>query len=147
MSPQLAPKNFPRSFLKLLIAGFLLVALPLAVALMFSALNTERLAQQAQNAVFNAAQAARASRSLVNRISSIERIAQQYLVLADPELIADYARIRKSFRVVSVELSRLPLDAEQVAALNRTIDQEHKLHELLVTPPGGKLDARLVRRT
>ena len=147
MSPQLAPKNFPRSFLKLLIAGFLLVALPLAMALMFSALNTERLAQQAQNAVFNAAQAARASRSLVNRISSIERIAQQYIVLADPELIADYARVRKSFRVVSIELSRLPLDAEQVAALNRTIEQEQMLHDLLVAPPDGKLDAKLVGRS
>jgi len=145
MSPQLAPKHFPRSFLKLLVAGFLLVALPLAMALMFSALNTERLAQQAQNAVFNAAQAARASRSLVNRISSIERIAHQYIVLADPELIADYARVRKSFRVVSIELSRLPLDADQVAALNRTIDQEQKLHDLLVAPAGGKLDAKLVR--
>ena len=147
MSTQLEPKNFPRSFLKLLVAGFLLVALPLAMALMFSALNTERLAQQAQNAVFNAAQAARASRSLVNRISSIERIAQQYLVLADPELIADYARVRKSFRIVSIELSRLPLDADQVDALNRTIDQEQKLHDLLVAPAGGKLDAKLVGRS
>jgi len=143
MTPRFAAKNFPRSFLKLLVAGFLLVALPLAGALMFSAVNTERLAQQAQNAVFNAAQAARASRSLVNRISSIERIAQQYVVLADPELIADYARTRKSFQLVTVELSRLPLDGEQVQALNRTIDQERMLYELLST--SARFDAKVVR--
>ncbi len=147
MTPRLAEKSFPRSFLKLLVAGFLLVALPLAAALMFSALNTERLAQQAQNAVFNAAQAARASRSLVNRISSIERIAQQYPVLADPELIADYARTRKSFSLVSVELARLPLDREQLRALNRTIEQERKLYELLVAAAPSKLDAKLVRKS
>ena len=145
MTPRLAEKSFPRSFLKLLAAGFLLVALPLAAALMFSALNTERLAQQAQNAVFNAAQAARASRSLVNRISSIERIAQQYLVQPDPELIADYARTRKSFSAVSVELARLPLDGEQLRALNRTVEQERRLHELLVTPAPSKPDAKRVR--
>jgi len=147
MTSRLAEKSFPRSFLTLLVAGFLLVALPLAAALMFSALNTERLAQQAQNAVFNAAQAARASRSLVNRISSIERIAQQYLVLADPELIADYARTRKSFGLVSVELARLPLDGEQLRALNRTIEQERKLYELLVATATSRLDAKLVRES
>jgi len=141
-----AEKSFPRSFLKLLIAGFLLVALPLAIALMYSAWNTERLAGQAQDAVFNAAQAARASRSLVNRISSIERIAQQYIVLADPELIADYARVRKSFKVVSEELSTLPLDKEQVAALHRTIEQEQGLHDMLVASSPGKLDAKLVAK-
>lgn len=66
MTSILAERNFPRSFLMLLTAGFMLFALPLAGALMYSAWNTERLAGQAQNAVFNAAQAARVSRSLVN---------------------------------------------------------------------------------
>jgi two-component system sensor histidine kinase GlrK len=94
--------------------------------------------------VFNAAQAARASRSLVNRISSIERIAQQYMVLADPELIADYARVRKSFKLVSSELSLLPLDEEQLAALNRTIDQEQKLYDMLIATPSKQLDPKLV---
>ncbi|MGE5129484.1 MAG: hypothetical protein ACM3IK_07630, partial [Sphingomonadaceae bacterium] len=56
---------YPRSFLGLLLAGFTLVALPLVGALAYSAWHTERLAQQSGNAVFNAAQAARASRSLV----------------------------------------------------------------------------------
>jgi len=139
-------KGFPRSFLKLLVAGFLLVALPLTAALMYSAWNTGRLAEQAQNAVFDAAQASRASRSLVNRIGSIERIAQQYHVLADPELVAEYARTRKSFRQVSGELFRLPLDAGQLRALNRTIGQEQQLFELLTATPRAALDAAQVRK-
>ncbi len=136
--------SYPRSFLTLLVAGFLAVALPLAGALLYSAWNTERLAAQARNAVFNAAQAARGSRSLVNRINSIERVAQQYLVLADAELAADYARIRRSFKQVSGELSKLPLDEEQLVALTRTIEQEQRLYELLTAAPRGRPDARQV---
>src|SRR5712671_3243246 len=75
---------YPRSFLGLLLAGFTMVALPLVGALAYSAWNTERLADQSRSAVFSASQAARASRSLVNRIGSIERLAQQVAVLNDP---------------------------------------------------------------
>jgi len=140
----LAERSYPRSFLGLLVAGFLLVALPLAGALMYSAWNAERLAEQARTAVFNAAQAARGSRSLVNRINSIERFAQQYLVFPDAELLADYDRVRKSFRFVSLELSRLPLDEEQLGALNRTIEREQKLYDLLTATLRGKTDAKAV---
>jgi len=59
---------YPRSFLGLLLTGFTVVALPLVGALAYSAWNTERLAEQSRTAVFSASQAARASRSLVNRI-------------------------------------------------------------------------------
>ena len=84
---------YPRSFLGLLLAGFTLVILPLVGALAYSAWNTERLASKSRTAVFNASQAARASRSLVDRIAAIERVAQQMALLNDPELANDYARV------------------------------------------------------
>ena len=65
---------YPRSFLGLLLAGFTLVILPLVGALAYSAFSTERLAGKSRTAVFNASQAARASRSLVDRIAAIERV-------------------------------------------------------------------------
>jgi two-component system sensor histidine kinase GlrK len=83
---------YPRSFLALLLAGFTLVILPLVGALGYSAWNTERLAVKSRTAVFNASQAARASRSLVDRIAAIERVAQQIALLDDPALEIDYAR-------------------------------------------------------
>src|SRR3982751_5419654 len=89
---------YPRSFLGLLLAGFTLVMVPLVGALAYSAWNTERLAGQSRTAVFNASQAARASRSLVERIGSIERLAQQVAVLDDPEILVGYARVHRSFR-------------------------------------------------
>jgi len=135
---------YPRSFLGLLLAGFTLVALPLAGALAYSAWNTERLAEQSRNAVFSAAQAARASRSLVNRIGSIERLAQQVTVLADPVLMDDYARVHRSFKQVAQELSQLPLDSRQLVALNRTVKQEQSLYDQLTSKPRNKLDPRTV---
>jgi two-component system, NtrC family, sensor histidine kinase GlrK len=136
--------RYPRSFLGLLLAGFTLVALPLVGALAYSAWHTERLAEQSRNAVYSASQAARASRSLVNRIGSIERLAQQMLVVDDEQLAADYDRVHRSFLQVSGELLLLPLDGQQMAALNKTVEQERGLYKLLTEQPRAALDPHRV---
>jgi len=144
MAARLVP--YPRSFLGLLLTGFTLVAVPLVGALAYSAWNTERLAEQSRSAVFSASQAARASRSLVNRIGSIERLAQQVATLEDSELTADYQRVHGSFRLVANELMQLPLDDAQRAALVKTVAQEQHLYERLSARAGGRLDAREIGR-
>jgi two-component system sensor histidine kinase GlrK len=123
---------YPRSFLGLCLASFMLVATPLIAALAYSAWHSEQLAEQSRNAVFNASQAARASRTLANRIGSIERIAQQLTVLKDPTLAADLGRVRAGFRQVADELLQLPLEEAQRSALTKTIAQEQGLYDLLV---------------
>src|SRR5881392_2616827 len=135
---------YPRSFLGLLLTGFTLVMLPLVGALAYAAWNTERLAGLSRSAVFNASQAARASRSLVDRIGAIERVAQQIAVLNDPELAVDYARIHRSFKQLADEIGQLPLDHSQVAALARTVEQEQSLYDLLTEQPRRKLDTTIV---
>src|SRR5947208_11263084 len=135
---------YPRSFLGLLLTAFTLVMLPLVGALAYSAWNTERLAGLSRSAVFNASQAARASRSLVDRIAAIERVAQQIAVLNDPELAVDYARIHRSFKQLAEEIGQLPLDDGQVAALTRTVDQEQSLYDLLTEQPRPKIDTKVV---
>ena len=94
----LSALRYPRSFLGLLVAAFLLVALPLIGTLLYSAWHTERLTEQSRSAVSGASAAARASRSLVSRIGSIERLALQLAVLPDAQLRADFARAHESFR-------------------------------------------------
>jgi len=138
--------GYPRSFLGLLLAGFTLVALPLVGALAYSAWNTERLTEQSRNAVYSASQAARASRSLVNRIGSIERLAQQMAVVNDSELAADYVRVHRSFKQVADELMLLPLDQQQLVALKKTVEQEQDLYDSLSVQPWRKGDARRVGR-
>ena len=135
---------YPRSFLALLLTGFTLVMIPLVGALAYSAWNTERLAGLSRSAVFNASQAARASRSLVDRIAAIERVAQQMAVLNDPELAVDYARVHRSFKQLADEIAQLPLDESQAAALTRTVDQEQSLYDLLTEHPRPKLDRNAV---
>ena len=122
---------YPRSFLGLCLASFTLVAAPLVAALAYSAWHSERLAEQSRSAVFNASQAARASRTLANRIGSIERLAQQMAVLDDPALAADLRRVHASFRQVAEELAQLPLEEQQLAALRRTVAQEQVLFDAL----------------
>jgi two-component system sensor histidine kinase GlrK len=132
--------TYPRSFLGLLLAGFTLVALPLIGALAYSAWNTERLAGQSRSAVFNASQAARASRSLVERIGTIERLAQQAAVLDDPELLQGYARVHRSFRQLAEEIGLLPLDDAQIGALNRAVSHEQALYDLLTSVPRTRVE-------
>ena len=141
--------GYPRSFLGLLLAGFTLVALPLVGALAYSAWHTERLAEQSRSAVYSASQAARASRSLVNRIGSIERLVQQMTLVDDPDLGADFLRVHRSFRQVADELFLLPLDQQQLVALKKTVEQEQSLHDLVATlglQPRRKLDPRRMAR-
>src|SRR2546423_2865977 len=137
---------YPRSFLGLLLTGFTLVMMPLVGALAYSAWNTERLAGLSRSAVFNASQAARASRSLVDRIGANERVAQQMAVLNDPELAVDYARIHRSFRQLAEEIAQLPLDDSQAAALARTVEQEQGIYDLLTEQPRRKLDTKIVNQ-
>src|SRR5687767_12824904 len=95
---------YPRSFLGLLLAAFTLVAAPLIGVLAYAAWNTERLAGQSRTAVFNASEASRASRALLERTGNIERLAQQSLLLDDPEIGASYARVHRNFRQIAGEI-------------------------------------------
>jgi two-component system sensor histidine kinase GlrK len=142
MAARLVP--YPRSFLGLLLTGFTLVAVPLVGALAYSAWHTERLAEESTSAVYSASQAARASRSLVNRIGSIERLAQQVALLEGSEVAADYARVHGSFKQVVAELMQLPLDEVQRAALLKTVTQEQDLYDQLAKRPRPRLDPRRI---
>src|ERR671918_945500 len=135
---------YPRSFLGLLLAGFTLVILPLVGALAYSAWNTERLAGKSRTAGVNASQAARASRSLVDRIAAIERVAQQMALLNDSELALDYARVHRSFKQLATEIAQLPLDEAQSQALRVTVEHEQNLYELLTDSSRPRLDSQAI---
>src|ERR1700741_3881247 len=131
---------YPRSFLGLCLASFMLVGAPLVAALAYSAWHSERLAERSRSAVFNASQAARASRTLVNRIGPRERLAT---LDTRGGLDSDLGRVHASFRQVAQELLQLPLEDDQRTALQKTMAQEQALYELLVVP---KAPARTASR-
>lgn len=133
---------YPKSFLKLLLAGFVLVSLPLVVALVNAAISVQRLAGVSESAVDQAAQAARSSRLLMEQVLSMERLVRQFVILDDAGLLDDYDKVRANFKRTTSDLSLLPLDEGQLAELNRTIDHEQTLYGSLSVPDAGREDGR-----
>ena len=111
---------YPRSFLKFILLGFLLVSLPLVYALAELILSLDRLQSQAQQAVTQAAEAGRASRQFYEHSVTLERIVRQYLILDDGALLEDYAPHPPGIPPAARALSQLPLEPAQAATLGRT---------------------------
>ena len=128
---------YPRSFFKLLLLALAVVALPLILAFVNAALYVERLADQSQTVVVQAAQAARGSRLLMEQVTTLERAVRQYIILGDAAILENYENLRRRFKANASDLSQLPLDEPQLRELNRTIDKEQSLFELLRAQPPG----------
>jgi two-component system sensor histidine kinase GlrK len=125
---------YPRSFLKFILLGFLLVSLPLVYALAELILSLDRLESQGRQEVVQAAQAGRTSRLLYEQATTLERVARQHLILEDPALLDEYARLRDDFRQTTRQLAALPLEPGSQAALDKLADRESRLHKLLAAP-------------
>jgi len=125
---------YPRSFLKFILLGFLLVSLPLVYALGELILSLDQLQTQGREAVQQAAEAGRASHQLFEQAVTLERIVRQHVILEDNALLEDYGRVREEFRGTAVQLALLPLDPEPLAALDALTDSESRLHKLLTAP-------------
>ncbi|MCC7325622.1 MAG: hypothetical protein IT521_02305 [Burkholderiales bacterium] len=146
---------YPRSFLKFILLGFLLVSLPLVYALGELVLSLDRLATQSRQEVLQASAAGRSSRLLFEQVTTLERLARQQIILEDPALLDDYGRMRQDFRETTRQLSLLPLEPKQLAALDQIRERENHLHQILISQQRSPKDvaqladgyANLVERT
>jgi len=128
---------YPRSFLKFILLGFLLVSLPLVYALAELILSLDRLESQGRQEVLQAAQAGRTSRQLYEQATTLERVARQQLILEDAALLDEYGRLREEFRLTTQQLGALPLEPSGQAVLEKLADRESRLHKLLLSPQPG----------
>ena len=117
-------RYYPRSFPRLLLTGFALVALPLIFALINNAVSVDQLANRSQNAVYLAVQATQNGRRLAQQLNALERTARQMVILGDQSLLDNYAANRRQFEQVAAEFANLPLDAEQKRALDDIVRGE-----------------------
>lgn len=124
---------YPRSFLKLILLGFLLVSVPLLWALAESVFNLDRLAAQSRQAVVQAEQTGRAARQFLEQATALERVVRQYFIFEDVSLLEDYARIRVGFRRTADQLQALPLEEKPRQDLLRLIATEQELYAQLRT--------------
>src|ERR1035437_8182536 len=126
--------GYPRSFLKLLLVGFSLVALPLIVALITSAISVDRLCRRSQTAGYQAVQATQSSRRLIELVTAMERSARQIVILNDRSLLDDYKIIRSQFEEIAAQFRNLPFDAGQRADLDAIVAIEQQIFDALANP-------------
>jgi len=78
------------SIKKLTLLGFSLVALPLVIALVYSATQINQLANQSEDAIFNTAEVTETNKLLSELLVKMERYASQSIVLKNDELSDNY---------------------------------------------------------
>jgi len=128
-------RYYPRSFLKLLLIGFTLVALPLMFALINNAVSVDRLANRSQRAVQQAVNATQAGRRLTEVLTTMERTARQMVILGDQSLLGAYDVARGELARTAAQFGSLPFDVEQRAALDRILNDEAEIHAALSAAP------------
>src|SRR3990172_3626340 len=126
-----AASYYPRSFLKLLLVGFTLVALPLVFALITSSVAVDRIASRSQTAVYQAVQATQSSRRLSELLTALERSARQIVILNDRSLLDAYKAVRTRFLRAVAQFADLPFDAGQRADLEAIVKTEQQIFDAL----------------
>ncbi|HUO81793.1 MAG TPA: HAMP domain-containing sensor histidine kinase [Gammaproteobacteria bacterium] len=97
----------PKSLFGLILIGFALVAVPLLAAVLWAAVYMDRLAERSEALIVNGVQATRASRLIVEQITSLERNARLYQVLNDPGMLNLYVAKHSELKDTIESLSRL----------------------------------------
>src|SRR5262245_56314535 len=122
---------YPRSFPVMLGVGLALIALPLVFALINNAVTVDRLANRSQNAVYQAVRATQSSRRLAELITALERTARQTVILGDPTMLDAYQANRRRLDSAVAAISRLPLDSDQLHALEEIGREEKQIIAVL----------------
>src|SRR5215203_5212345 len=122
---------YPGSFLKLLLVAFSLVALPLVVALITSAIAVDQLANRSESAVYQAVRATQSSRRLSELLAIMERSARQIVILNDRSLLSAYRISRTQFEETTAQFAQLPFDVDQRTELDAIIATEQQIYDTL----------------
>jgi len=125
----------PKSILRLLLVGFVLVILPLIVALIHATYSVDQLVAQGQRALFATVRATQSSQVLVESISDMERNARQYKVLGDIALLEVYQENHQIFLDTVNRLTGLNLPVQQRQRLDRVIELEDSIKDALISFP------------
>lgn len=123
--------QWPTSILQLTLIGFLVVSLPLIVALMFAVHQVDGLAGKGRRVVLDTAQAVSAGRIIVEQVSAMERSAHQFRILGDQSFYLHYVNRRAEFKQAIAILDALDLDDSQRQRLNHLIGLEQDLYATL----------------
>ncbi len=121
----------PKSIRRLLLVGFVLVVVPLMVALIHATYEVDRLVARGQRALFATVRATQSSQLLLETITDMERNALQYKILGDERLLQVYRENHQKFidtakKLTALNLSDLPHDRLQMM-----MQVENEISEIL----------------
>lgn len=108
--------------------GFLLVTLPLVMALLSGLLSMSEYTEKSQRALFQTVRANEGGRTLLERLISMERGIRQYQVLKDPELLPVYRQHHNAFVAVAQGLQFYDLASELRIPLVGLLEAEEGLY-------------------
>ena len=121
--------NYPRSFLKLILAGFALAVIPLVLALVYNAFAVRRLADHSERTLYQAVQATQASRSLIEYVTAMERSVRQFVIVGEPSVLQGYAMAHERFVETAERLNTYRLEGAQRGTLSILIGAETNLFQ------------------
>jgi two-component system sensor histidine kinase GlrK len=136
--------TYPRSFLSLLLIGFVIVAAPLVVALVVNAIGFERLASLSEQSVLSAVKVTQASRALTANVTGLERAARQYALAGEAPFLEAYRANRTAFQASLRAIDEMPLSGAQRTEVAAIAAVEDEIHTALSgAPPSLELSLRL----
>ena len=119
-----------RSILQLILVSFIVVTVPLIVALVTAAIYVDRLSKHAQRSVFETVAATQSSRMLVEHLTAMERSARQFQVLGDRALLEVYSERHALFLQIARDLQEL--SPSQREAIEAMAARERRIRDLLI---------------
>jgi len=119
----------PKSILQLILVGFVVVTVPLILALVTAAAYVDRLTKHGQRSVFDAVNATQSSLMLLEHVTDMERNARQYQVLGDHALFDVYKSQHAQFQGAVKELRKLDLSKRQDTLIAKLVDQEQDIYQ------------------
>jgi two-component system sensor histidine kinase GlrK len=135
---------YPRSFLRLILLGWLLPVLPLLAAIAFASLSLNEVAARSAEAVRQASLTARLGWEMPAHLGQMERNLRQYELLRDRSLLDDYAAARREWRQSAQEFAHIPLLAPLAGNIGEMLATEEAAHARLATAGPAPLRETLV---
>ena len=122
---------YPRSLMRMLVIGNIVVILPLVAAVVYAAVTVDDLALHSETVVQETASVAALSRDMREDLAHMTRLMGQFETLRDPSLLLEYDAVRTDWRRDADDFSRLPLLDGMQNPIGIIRDREEAAHRNL----------------
>ena len=123
---------YPRSLLRLVMLGWVLMALPLFAAIVFAWISFADLSKRSDIGMQQAAEATRLAWELDEDLVRMQRILGQYQVLRDGTLLHDYVTARDEWLHNCDAFARVPLLASLAGRVREMVELETAAYQRFV---------------